>query len=70
MAPTWLIHALEPVKSLQRQANCKGIIPLPPALLAVLLQKNETLLQFFKKKHLAPPKHSGILSARLNSQTL
>jgi hypothetical protein len=39
-------------------------------LAAGFLQKNETLLQNFKKKHLAPPEHSGILSARSNSQTL
>jgi hypothetical protein len=39
-------------------------------LIAGFLQKNETLLQDFYKKHLAPPEQSGILSARSNGQTL
>jgi hypothetical protein len=39
-------------------------------LIAGFLQKNETLLQDFYKKHLAPPGHSGILFAKSNSQNI
>jgi hypothetical protein len=49
MIPPGLIHVLKPVESLQRHADCKGILPFLLPGCQFFAEKRNTFARFLKK---------------------